>query len=113
MVVSSHLQQFADTCYAPISSRPGLIVLELFLIILCYVFSFAEVYLRLLIGRLGWYPHKITSDIPGNPHCFDWSIISLFRTLPEPSNFNLIWTNLPVDEPFILRGKFPSYKYRL
>eukprot|EP01036_Dinobryon_divergens_P024316 gene24316-32753_t len=49
----------------------------------------------------------VTSDIPGNPHAFDDCIISLFRTLPEPSNFNIVWTSLPLSMPLIIRGSVP------
>jgi hypothetical protein len=52
-------------------------------------------------------PPQVTSDIPGNPHAFDDSVISLFRTLPELSNFNIVWTNLPLSEPLLLRGVLP------
>jgi hypothetical protein len=44
------------------------------------------------------------SDIPGNPHAFDAAIISLFNTLPEPSNLNIVQTNLQLDQPLVARG---------
>ena len=49
----------------------------------------------------------MTSDIPGNPHAFDDAVISLFRTLPELNNFNIVWTNLPLSEPLLMKGELP------
>ena len=49
----------------------------------------------------------MTSDIPGNPHAFDDSVISLFRTLPELNNFNIVWTSLPLSEPLVFKGSLP------
>lgn len=43
----------------------------------------------------------------GNPHAFDNSIISLMRTLPEPSNFNICWTGLPLNESLRICGELP------
>lgn len=52
--------------------------------------------------------HKaITSDIPGNPHAFDNLIISLFKTLPEPNNLNLVWTRVPLSQDTVVRGEMP------
>lgn len=52
--------------------------------------------------------HKaVTSDIPGNPHAFDNLIISLFKTLPEPNNLNLVWTRVPLAEDCVVRGEMP------
>lgn len=39
---------------------------------------------------------RICSDIPGSTIAFHNAIISLFRTLPEPSNTNIVWTNVPL-----------------
>jgi hypothetical protein len=61
----------------------------------------------ILFPRLKFLHQNITSDIPGNPHCFHKCIISLFRTIPEPSNTNLVWTGLPLSEPMLIRGKTP------
>jgi hypothetical protein len=62
----------------------------------------------ILLGNLIPSLHStVTSDIPGNPHAFDNCIISLFRTLPEPSNFNIVWTSLPLSTPLIIRGAVP------
>lgn len=57
--------------------------------------------------KIDLFHRKVVSDIPGNPHCFDLMMISLFRTLPEPSNFNLVWTSVPLSEPLLLRGTLP------
>jgi uncharacterized membrane protein len=54
------------------------------------------------------FHRHITSDIPGNPHCFDYVLISLYNTLPEPSNFNMVWTNVHYREPIIMRGRIPT-----
>jgi hypothetical protein len=51
------------------------------------------------------------SDIPGNPHAFSPAIISLFRTLPEPSNFNVVWTGLTLSEPLLIKGDIPLSRF--
>lgn len=71
--------------------------------LLCWV----PMLLRLLSKRVAWMHAEVTSDIPGNPHAFDDSIISLFRTLPELNNFNIVWTSLPLSEPLLLKGSVP------
>lgn len=69
--------------------------------------------LGMFLRSFGFSPRllhdRVTSDIPGNPHCFDTSIISLFRTLPEPSNFNLVWTAVPIkrNSILIIKGQIP------
>lgn len=60
------------------------------------------------IFNVQYLHRRITSDIPGNPHCFDYVLISLYNTLPEPSNFNMVWTNVYYNEPLILRGRIPK-----
>eukprot|EP01038_Epipyxis_sp_PR26KG_P013315 gene13315-17838_t len=51
----------------------------------------------------------VTSDIPGNPQAFDYSIISLFSTLPEPSNTNLVWISVPYSRGTLLvKGRLPE-----
>lgn len=47
-----------------------------------------------LVFKSSFFHPVVTSDIPGNPHAFDNSLISCMRTLPEPSNFNVVWTGL-------------------
>ena len=61
----------------------------------------------IILGNVQALHRFVTSDIPGNPHAFDDCIISLFRTLPEPSNFNIVWTSLPLGESLIIRGEVP------
>lgn len=62
----------------------------------------------LLLKKWQKMHQRVTSDIPGNPHAFDDSIVSLFCTLPEPSNFNIVWTGLPLEEDLMLVGTLPS-----
>lgn len=64
-----------------------------------------------LLLRRFQFPHKnVSSDIPGNPHAFDNSIISSFRTLPEPCNTNIVWTNISYDKngcDLLITGSLP------
>jgi hypothetical protein len=55
-----------------------------------------------------YFHRDVTSDIPGNPHVFGNMLISLYNTLPEPSNFNMVWTNIHYREPIIIRGRIPT-----
>lgn len=71
------------------------------------LFAWAPMVFTLLLKKFDFMHPTVTSDIPGNPHAFDDSIISAMRTLPEPSNFNLVWTGLPLDEPLVIRGTVP------
>ena len=68
--------------------------------LMCFVPMLGAVLLR----KVNFVHDQVSSDIPGNPHAFDSCIISLFRTLPEPSNFNLVWTSVPLDKPLVVRG---------
>lgn len=70
-------------------------------------FSVAPIFWRLLFRKFEGNHTHITSDIPGNPHVFDFGIISAMRTLPEPNNFNLVWTRVPLSEDLIVRGQLP------
>lgn len=67
-------------------------------------FVFVPFLLALLLKKIPFLHRKPVSDIPGNPHAFDPAVISLFRTLPEPSNMNIVFTNLPLGEPLLIRG---------
>ncbi len=67
------------------------------------LFAVAPMLLRIIMKGVPWLHSSVVSDIPGNPHAFDDSVISLFRTLPELSNFNIVWTNLPLDQPLRLQ----------
>lgn len=68
---------------------------------------YVPMFFRLLFRKKPWAHAEITSDIPGNPHVFNNLVISLFQTLPEPNNFNLVWTRVPLEEDLIVRGKIP------
>ena len=73
--------------------------------------SLSPIYLKVPSLKL-FFKHqsfhsRVTSDIPGNPHAFDNELISLFNTLPEPSNFNMVWTNVEYTEPIVVRGQLP------
>lgn len=61
-----------------------------------------------LITKSQYLHSDVTSDIPGNIQAFNTSIISLFRTLPEPSNFNIVYTNIPLTQTLIIRGSITS-----
>lgn len=52
--------------------------------------------------------NHVTSDIPGNPMVFDDLIICLMRTLPEPSNFNIVWTGIEYGHAFRVDGELPN-----
>lgn len=75
-------------------------------------FTMIPFMVRMLLKPLQFLHYYITSDIPGNIHAFDNAVISLFRTLPEPSNFNLVHTRVPLPtiaekDVLIVRGNFP------
>jgi len=72
----------------------------------------APVILRLfLFNKWEAFHKEVTSDIPGNPHAFSAAVISLFRTLPEPSNLNLIFSGLPLGEALVISGQLPEARY--
>lgn len=73
-------------------------------------FFLAVPFLFAIICKRWQYLHdRVTSDIPGNPHAFDDCVISLFRTLPEPSNFNVVWTSIDLTRsPIRIKGSKPS-----
>jgi uncharacterized membrane protein len=76
------------------------------------VCSFVPTIVRVFIMRNAESYHRDpVSDIPGNPHAFSPAIISLFRTLPEPSNFNIVWTGLNLKEPLLVRGCLPMARF--
>lgn len=79
---------------------------------ICNVCSFVPTIIRVFMMKNVESFHKdVVSDIPGNPHAFSPAIISLFRTLPEPSNFNLVWTGLSYSEPLLIRGQIPLCRF--
>lgn len=65
----------------------------------------------LLFKEIEFFHKDVVSDIPGNPHSFDAAVISLFRILPEPSDFNLVWTSISLKEPLLIRGVLPQCRY--
>ena len=78
----------------------------------CNVCSFVPTILRVFLLKNVESLHRdAVSDIPGNPHAFSNAIISLFRTLPEPSNFNIVWTGLSLKEPLLIRGRIPLSRF--
>ena len=72
---------------------------------------FAPSIARIMLKKAQFLHRSVTSDIPGNPHVFDRAIISLFRTLPELSNLNFVWTSVPLDEPIVIRGCLPPCRF--
>lgn len=78
------------------------------LIITYFQYLFPVLASMLLRSHQQYHLFNVFSDIPGNIHVFDYSIISLFRTLPEPSNFNVVWTAVPLDEAVLIRGQLPT-----
>ena len=76
---------------------------------LCDLITMVPMVLLLLLKKFQFVHQQVSSDIPGNPHAFDTSIIAAFRTLPEPSNFNVVWTGLPLTQgPLVMRGQIPG-----
>jgi len=79
---------------------------------ICNVSSFVPTIIRVfLMKNVDSFHRDAVSDIPGNPHAFSNAIISLFRTLPEPSNFNIVWTGLSLKEPLLIRGRIPLSRF--
>ena len=60
-----------------------------------------------LLFKYQKFHKRVTSDILGNPHAFDNELISLYNTLPEPSNFNMVWTSIEYKEPIVIQGQLP------
>ena len=85
----------------------ALIATETLIISLLDLFCYVPMLGALVFRRFENLHKQVSSDIPGNPHAFDSAVISLFRTLPEPSNFNLVWTNLPYMDELVVRGSLP------
>lgn len=89
-----------------------MILLALIIILLSLIdfLILVPILLAIILKSVKYLHDRVTSDIPGNPHAFDDAVISLFRTLPEPSNFNLVWTGLLLQGTKYLRirGKKPK-----
>ena len=71
------------------------------------LFLWVPFLMRLVFKRVTSLADGATSDIPGNVHAFDDSVISAFRTLPEPNNFNVVYTGLDVSSDMVVRGTVP------
>lgn len=85
---------------------------ELVFLAIANVSAFVPTIVRVFLLKNVESLHKDpVSDIPGNPHAFSPAIISLFRTLPEPSNFNIVWTGLNLSEPLLIRGDIPISRF--
>jgi hypothetical protein len=76
----------------------------LLLLALVHILVWVPLFWRMVTKKSQAFHQDVSSDIPGNPHAFDDLAICLFRTLPEPSNFNIVWTNVPLDDgPLVVR----------
>jgi hypothetical protein len=71
------------------------------------LFMWMPFLLRLVFKKAAPLAKGAVSDIPGNVHAFDDAIISAFQTLPEPNNFNVVYTGLSVSQDMIIKGKVP------
>jgi hypothetical protein len=83
------------------------IVAEIIAIGIVELILYVPMFFRLLFRKFSFVHSDITSDIPGNPHCFNLLVISMFQTLPEPNNFNLVWTRVPISEDILVKGRIP------
>ena len=91
-------------------SLSGLTMSFLFWVLLLGIVNlvlFAPMVGKLIFRKMSFLHRAVTSDIPGNPHAFDDCIISLMRTLPEPSNFNIVFTGMNYDKTLYVEGKLP------
>lgn len=81
-------------------------IIFLFLLSLVDFFCLVPMILKILLKNVQSLHRHVTSDIPTNAHAFDNCVISLFRTLPEPSNFNIVWTSVPLSDsnPILIEG---------
>ena len=88
------------------------------------IFTFYPLLLRFLIrdhGPMPRIPKKFwpsihygpTCDIPGVPEHYDYSLICLLRTLPEPSDYVGAFSDLPVKRGlyFTMKWNFPKNRY--
>jgi hypothetical protein len=83
------------------------ILAEIFALGVLELIIYVPMFFRLTFRNFQFVHQTICSDIPGNPHVFNLLIISLFQTLPEPNNFNLVWTRVPIEKDVLVRGKIP------
>jgi hypothetical protein len=85
------------------------LLIVIIIVSLADFFTLLPILLAIVFKGFQSLHRHVTSDIPGNPHAFDDAVISLFRTLPEPSNFNLIWTGIPLQGQAVrVRGRKPK-----
>lgn len=92
-----------------VGSQWVLIAVELLICILVDLCIYVPVLFRIFTTAFQFAHQRVTSDIPGNPHAFHTAVISFFRTLPEPNNTNVIWTNFQLTGTggYIVRGRAP------
>jgi hypothetical protein len=83
------------------------IIVEIIAIGIVELILYVPMFFRLLFRKFSFVHSDITSDIPGNPHCFNLLVISMFQTLPEPNNFNLVWTRVPISDDILVKGRIP------
>lgn len=83
------------------------VVIEAVCVAVLLFFYLAPLWKRLIFKNVESFNADVCSDIPGNPHVFDFSVISALRTLPEPNNCNMIWTKIPFDRDVIIQGYMP------
>jgi hypothetical protein len=79
------------------------LLIGLLVLAVVHIIAWTPFFLRILSKKQVFH-QTVSSDVPGNPHAIDDLIGCLFRTLPEPSNFNIVWTNVPLcDGPLVVR----------
>jgi hypothetical protein len=83
------------------------IVAEILLLGFIELLIYVPMFFRFMFRKFQRVHQSVISDIPGNPHVFNLLAISFFQTLPEPNNFNLVWTRVPLHEDLLVRGKIP------
>lgn len=85
----------------------GICLESILLAVACFV-SLAPDWMRVLCKTFTAQDEATTSDIPGNPHVMDFTMISALRTLPEPNNFNMVLTKVPYNRgELIIEGYMP------
>lgn len=83
------------------------VTLEAVLIALALFFYLAPLWKRLVFRSVDSFHADVCSEIPGNPHVFDFTAISALCTLPEPNSFNMILTKVPFDRDVVIQGYMP------
>lgn len=85
----------------------GLVLLEALISAILIFFALSPDWKRIVFKATTDVDIATTSDIPGNPHVIDFSMISALRTLPEPNNFNMVLTKVPYEREVIIEGYMP------